>query len=227
MNRVLIVEDDRQIAELERDYASLAGFEATIETDGTAGLAAALAGDWDVLVVDLMLPGTDGFEICRRVREAIQRPVIVVSARNGDEDKIRALGIGVDDYVQKPFSPAELVARIKAHHARYVRLSGTAAVQGPSGGRVCVDPVMRVVTKDGEPVPLTATEYGIVELLASSPGRVYKREEIFAKVRGADYYGDESTITVHVRRLREKLEDDASEPQFVETVWGMGYRFHP
>ncbi|MCX7023691.1 MAG: response regulator transcription factor [Spirochaetes bacterium] len=225
MNRVLIIEDDLQIAELERDYLALAGFDATIEVDGTRGLELALAGEWDVLVVDLMLPGTDGFEICRRVRESIERPVIVVSARTADGDKVRALGFGIDDYVQKPFSPAELVARIRAHHQRYVRLSGPASPGTTIAGRICVDPGRRVATRDGEPIALTATEYAILELLASAPGRVYSRDEIFSKVRGGDYYGDESTITVHIRRLREKIEDDPSDPHIVETVWGMGYRF--
>jgi DNA-binding response OmpR family regulator len=227
--RALIIEDDRAIAELERDYLEAAGFRADIETDGAAGIRRATEASpdaYDLYIVDLMLPGADGFTVCRELRTRTEKPVLVVSARSGDIDKVRALGIGADDYVTKPFSPAELVARARAHLERYERLSG-----GGSGGSMItagdlvIDTDKKAVSVAGRPAALTASEYAILVLLAQSPGRVFSREEIFEHVRGEGTYGEVSTVTVHVRRLREKIEVDPSDPVHVETVWGMGYRF--
>jgi DNA-binding response OmpR family regulator len=233
--RALIVEDDRAIAELERDYLEAAGFSATIEGDGAAAFAVATetssGNEFDLYLVDLMLPGSDGFAICRELRAHTEKPVLVVSAREGDIDKVRALGLGADDYMTKPFSPAELVARAKAHIERYERLRGGVQDDGESRAKVIIardiviDLDKKTVEVAGKPVQLTATELAILTLLVASPGRVFSREEIFERIRGEGTYGEVSTVTVHVRRLREKLEADPSNPTHIETVWGMGYKF--
>ena len=232
--RALIIEDDRAIGELERDYLEAAGFAASIQTDGSAALRTAQdtqpENAFDLYIVDLMLPGSDGFAICRELRSRTERPILVVSARDGDMDKVRALGLGADDYVTKPFSPAELVARAKAHIERYERLLGAApAGETPAtvifARDVVIDLEKKAVSVAGRPVQLTATEFSILTLLAASPGRVFSREEIFERVRGEGTYGEVSTVTVHIRRLREKIETDPSDPSHIETVWGMGYRF--
>jgi DNA-binding response OmpR family regulator len=230
--KALVVEDDRAIAELERDYLEAAGFDADIVSDGTAALriaeAAGEGGPYELFLVDLMLPGSDGFAICRALRERTELPVLVVSARDGDMDKIRALGLGADDNVTKPFSPAELVARAKAHIERYDRLRGAEASlesQEIVVRDLVIDLEKKLVEVSGRNVQLTATEFAILVLLASSPGRVYSREEIFERIRGEGTFGEVSTVTVHVRRLREKIESDPSDPKRIETVWGMGYRF--
>jgi DNA-binding response OmpR family regulator len=232
--RALIVEDDRAIAELERDYLEAAGFSVAIQGDGAEALHLALAttGDnaYDLYIIDLMLPGSDGFAITGELRSRCERPILVVSARDGDMDKVRALGLGADDYVTKPFSPAELVARARSHIDRYARLVG-AAPAGASGASaifardIAIDLEKKTVSVAGRGVQLTATEFAILALLAASPGRVFAREEIFERVRGEGTYGEVSTVTVHVRRLREKIEADPSDPTHIETVWGMGYRF--
>jgi DNA-binding response OmpR family regulator len=227
-SRALIIEDDPAIAELERDYLEAGGFDAEIEMDGRRALASAQTinneSGYDLYIVDLMLPGADGFSICREIRANSEKPILVVSARSSDVDKIRALGLGADDYITKPFSPAELVARAKAHLERYDRLRGDA-----SGlifaGDVTIDTERKAVSVAGRAVQLTATEFAILTLLASAPGRVYSREEIFEHIRGEGTFGEVSTVTVHVRRLREKVETDPSNPFLIETVWGMGYRF--
>ena len=232
--RALIIEDDRAIGELERDYLEAAGFAASIQTDGSAALRTAQAtlpeNAFDLYIVDLMLPGADGFAICRELRSRTERPILVVSARDGDMDKVRALGLGADDYVTKPFSPAELVARAKAHIERYERLLGAAPVGETAATAifardVVIDLEKKAVSVAGRAVQLTATEFSILTLLAASPGRVFSREEIFERVRGEGTYGEVSTVTVHIRRLREKIETDPSDPSHIETVWGMGYRF--
>jgi DNA-binding response OmpR family regulator len=234
-NRVLIVEDDLAIAELERDYLEAAGFVAHIETDGGDALALirepASKKDYELFIVDLMLPGTDGFELCRELRATCEKPILVVSAREGDEDKVRALGLGADDYITKPFSPAELVARAKAHIERYARLIGASGNEGqPQSSAIIardivIDLERKTVDVADRAVQLTATEFAILVLLATSPGRVFSREEIFEKVRGDGTYGEVSTVTVHIRRLREKIELDPSHPTHIETLWGMGYKF--
>jgi len=225
--RVLVVEDDLAIAELERDYLETAGFAVAIETDGASALERIRSGtEYDVYLIDLMLPGADGFSICRELRSRSEAPMIVVSAREGDIDKVRALGLGADDYITKPFSPAELVARAKAHLERYARLRGGSARVVVAGDLV-IDTEKKSVSVAGKTVQLTATEYAILALLAQNPGRVYSRDEIFERVRGEGVFGEASTVTVHIRRLREKVEIDPSNPNRIETVWGMGYRFIP
>jgi DNA-binding response OmpR family regulator len=227
MPRILIIEDDGAIAELERDYLEAAGFEAEIVPDGSQALEKAKASPHDLYVVDLMLPGLDGFALCTELRALSEVPILVVSARGSDLDKVRALGLGADDYVTKPFSPAELVARVRAHLERYARLSGRSPGSAAiiSSGDLTIDTERKAVLVGGQDVGLTATEYAILSLLAANPGRIWSKEEIYEKLHGEGFYGETSAITVHVRRLREKIEEDPSEPRHVETVWGMGYRF--
>ncbi len=223
MGKILIIEDDREIAELERDYLEAAGYAVDVETDGAAGQERALASDYELIVVDLMLPSLDGFSICRRLRETIETPIMVVSARTEDIDKVRALGLGIDDYVAKPFSPAELVARVKAHISRYSRITGGQS-ETIAMGPLTLDIAGKAVYRGDTTLPLTATEFNLLELLARNPNRVFARDEIFDRLWGENAFGDLSTVTVHIRRLREKIEEDPSHPQIIETVWGMGYR---
>lgn len=233
---VLIVEDDRAIAELERDYLIAEGFDAEIVTTGEHALqriGVPSAPEPVAILLDLMLPGVDGFTVARELRRRSEVPIVVVSARQEDIDKIRGFGLGVDDYVTKPFSPGELVARIKAHVARYRRLSGDADhddAAATRGGRISVgpltlDPGARRLTVRGEPIDLTAKEFAIIQLFLEHPDWVFTRDEIYDSVWGPDAYGDRSTVTVHVRKLREKIERDPSDPQLIRTVWGLGYRF--
>ncbi|MBN1243732.1 MAG: response regulator transcription factor [Spirochaetales bacterium] len=225
MKRALIVEDDRAIAELERDYLEAAGFAVELAADGDTGIERLAEGGWALAIVDLMLPGADGFAVCREARRLGETPLMVVSARGADLDKVRALGLGADDYLVKPFSPAELVARAKAHVERYERLRG-----GGADGRIVVsgglsvDLGRKLVKRGDAEIPLTATEWSLLAFLAEEPGRVRSREEIFARLRGEGAYGDQNAVAVHIRRLREKIELDPSSPGVVETVWGLGYR---
>jgi DNA-binding response OmpR family regulator len=226
--RILLIEDDPSLSALVCDYLALSGFGFRVADDGTAGLELALALDYDLLILDLMLPGIDGFEICRRVREKSDLPVLILSARREDIDKIRGLGLGADDYVTKPFSPSELMARVKAHLSRYARLTG--AVDGGPRGRsveirgLSLDPVSKQVFSSGRSVELTPREFELLRLLMGHPDRVFSKDEIFKRVWGEDRYGDASTVTVHIRKIREKIEEDPSDPRYIETVWGMGYR---
>jgi DNA-binding response OmpR family regulator len=220
------VEDDAEIAALERDYLQVAGFGVTIAPDGASGLEAAKAG-FDLVILDIMLPGLDGFAVLKKLREQSDVPVILLSARGEDIDKIRGLGLGADDYMQKPFSPGELVARVRAHLARFERLTSGS---GPRRAALQVrgleaDGENRRVLVHGKEVPLTPKEFDILLFLMENPNRVYSKEELFERVWGLEALGDSDTVVVHIRRLREKIERDAQNPQYVETVWGAGYRF--
>jgi DNA-binding response OmpR family regulator len=226
--RILIIEDEKALASLLSDYLSADGFGVEARADGPSGLEAALSGSFDLVLLDLMLPGMDGFEVCRRLRAVHDVPVLILSARREDGDKIRGLGLGADDYVVKPFSPAELVARVKSHLARYERLTGRArADRWISDGSLSVNVEARRVRKGEEEVTLTAKEFDLLLLFIRNPDRAFTREEIYSRIWGDDLYVDPSNIAVHVRRLREKIEDDPSEPRHVETVWGVGYRWKP
>jgi DNA-binding response OmpR family regulator len=226
---VLIIEDDRAIAELERDYLETGGFGVDLAFDGAQGLRQTGEAAYDLVLLDVMLPGRSGFEICRSLRAKSEVPILLVSARTADIDKIRGLGLGADDYITKPFSPAELVARVKAHLARYERLrlgregSDDRAAPITAGSLVLERESMRV-TAAGREVALTAREFDVLALLASRPDRVFSREEIFDRIWGGDALSDPSTVTVHIRRIREKIEADPSHPRIIETVWGVGYR---
>ncbi len=227
--KILIVEDDVSIAELEKDYLELNKYEVHVDSDGKTGLKDALEKDYNLLILDIMLPGVDGFEICKRVREVKNIPIIMVSAKKEDIDKIKGFGFGADDYVTKPFSPNELVARVKAHLARYDSLSGdngrTDEIVEIRGLKI--DKASRRVFINGVEKNLTKKEFDLLTFLAEHPDRVYEKEELFNKIWEMESYsdGDIATVTVHIKKIREKIEEDAANPQYIETIWGKGYRF--
>ena len=227
MSRVLIIEDEESIADLEKDYLELSGFEVTVENRGDPGLKAALEEDFDIIILDLMLPGTDGFEVCRRVREQKNVPILMVSAKKDDIDKIRGLGLGADDYMTKPFSPSELVARVKAHLAQYERLVGAGRPENDiiEIRGLKIDKTARRVWVDGQEKQFTTKEFDLLTFLAENPNHVFTKEELFRKVWNMDSVGDIATVTVHIKKIREKIEYDTSNPQYIETIWGVGYRF--
>lgn len=228
MKRILIVEDDRDIAELERDYLQLNGYKADIAGDGLQGLKLAVSGMYDVVVVDLMLPQKDGYELIREIRKSQEIPVIVVSARSEDIDKIRGLDFGADDYLTKPFSPAELAARVKAHIRRYERLKGRgAAMEVIQHKGLEINTAAHKVYVNGREIQLTAREYELLVFLAANPNIVFSKEHIFATLWGDEYAGDTATVAVHIQKIRKKIEKDPAEPEYIETVWGSGYRFNP
>ena len=210
MSKILIVEDEEAIADLEKDYLELSGFEVEVANEGTLGLEKALSGEYDLFILDLMLPGVDGFEICRKIRDEKNTPIIMVSAKKDDIDKIRGLGLGADDYMTKPFSPSELVARVKAHLARYDRLIGSAAEKN------------KIIEIRGLKIDTTARR---VAFLAAHPNHVYTKDDLFREIWDMESVGDIATVTVHIKKIREKIELDTSNPQYIETSWGLGYRF--
>lgn len=227
MSRILIVEDEEAIADLEKDYLELSDFEVTIENNGDKGLETALTGNYDLVILDLMLPGIDGFEVCKKIREEKDIPIIMVSAKKDDIDKIRGLGLGADDYMTKPFSPSELVARVKAHMARYDRLVGSnqkvndiIEIRG-----LKIDKTARRVYVDGEERVFTTKEFDLLTFLAENPNHVYSKEELFREIWDMDSIGDIATVTVHIKKIREKIEFETAKPQYIETIWGIGYRF--
>lgn len=227
MSRILIVEDEVAIADLEKDYLELSGFEVEIENDGTKGLERALHEEFDLFILDLMLPGVDGFEICKKIREIKNTPILMVSAKKDDIDKIRGLGLGADDYVTKPFSPSELVARVKAHLARYERLIGSNMPQNDiiEIRGIKIDKTARRVWVNGEEKQFTTKEFDLLTFLAENPNHVFTKEELFRKIWDMESIGDIATVTVHIKKIREKIEKQSSKPQYIETIWGVGYRF--
>lgn len=227
MKRILIVEDDISIGEVEKDYLEISGFEVVVETEGICGREKAINEEFDLVMLDVMLPGIDGFQICKDIRKVKDIPIIMVTARTEEIDKLRGLGLGIDDYITKPFSPNELIARVKAHLSRYDMLKSSSQ---PKSKRIeirgiSIDPEARMVFVNGREVELTVKEYDLLLLLASTPNKVFSKEEIFTKVWGFDSDNDIPTITVHVRKLREKIEFDPSNPEYILTVWGVGYKF--
>lgn len=229
MKKVLIIEDEQCIAELERDYLEIDGFEADIELNGRAGLQRALQGNYAIIILDVMLPEMDGFEICRTIRNRSNVPIIIVSAKKEDIDKIRGLGLGADDYMTKPFSPAELVARIKSHLARYNRLVDQKVVDRHEELKIkglVISKRSRRVYLNGREIQFTTKEFDLLVFLAENPDRVFSKEQIFEKIWGVDTLGEIATVAVHIRRIREKIESDASNPEYIETIWGTGYRFN-
>ncbi|MDT8718957.1 response regulator transcription factor [Clostridium sp. 19966] len=227
MKQILIIEDDLNIAEMERDYLQLNGYKAEIVQDGSKGLKIALSGIYDVIIVDLMLPGKTGYEITKEIRKSLEIPVIVVSARAEDIDKIRALDFGADDYLTKPFSPAELTARVKSHINRYERLKGNSGVayEFINRGGLEINTASHRVFVYGKEVQLTSKEYAILVLLASNPNIVFTKEHIFDKIWGDEFCGETATVPVHIQKIRKKIEKDPANPEFIETLWGTGYRF--
>ena len=230
MSRILIAEDDAEIAMLERDYLEIEGFETELVEDGEQAVAAALTGRYDLILLDLMLPGCDGYEVCRRIRDRVDVPILMVTARTESVDKIRGLGLGADDYIAKPFDPAELVARVKAHLSRYARLTG-GGEGGPAQevitiGDVEIFPRSWKVCKGGRELKMPNREFTLLKFLAENPNIVFSKEQLFEKIWGYDYVGDSATVTVHIGRIREKIEDDPTHPKIIETVWGAGYRLN-
>ena len=227
MSKILIVEDESAIADLERDYLELSGFEVEVANDGQTGLEKSLSEEYDLIILDLMLPEVDGFEICRQVRAKKNTPIIMVSAKKDDIDKIRGLGLGADDYMTKPFSPSELVARVKAHMARYERLVGSAVEENKviEIRGIKIDTTARRVWINGEEKTFTTKEFDLLTFLASHPNHVYTKDELFSEIWDMESIGDIATVTVHIKKIREKIEFDTSKPQYIETIWGVGYRF--
>jgi DNA-binding response OmpR family regulator len=228
MKRILIIEDDNVIAEVQKDYLEANGFSVDIASSGDKGLEMALNGSYDLILLDLMLPNTDGFEICRQVRKVQNIPILIVSAKKEEVDKIRGLGMGADDYIIKPFSLGELVARVKAHLSRFERLVGSVErkteeirIRG-----IVIDKGSRKVFINGKEVLLTSKEYDLLLLFVTHPNQVFSKEQIFERIWGMDSLGDMATVTVHVSKLREKIELDPSNPQYIQTIWGVGYRFN-
>ena len=227
MSKILIVEDEVAIADLEKDYLELSGFEVEMEHDGMRGLKRALEEDFDLFILDLMLPNVDGFEICKRIREHKNTPIIMVSAKKDDIDKIRGLGLGADDYMTKPFSPSELVARVKAHLARYNRLIGSNIAENDviEIRGIKIDKTARRVWINNEEKAFTTKEFDLLTFLAENPNHVYTKEELFREIWDMESIGDIATVTVHIKKIREKVEMNTAKPQYIETIWGVGYRF--
>ena len=227
MSKVLIIEDEVAIADLEKDYLELSGFEVETENDGVVGLKRALSEDFDMYILDLMLPGIDGFEICKQIREEKNTPILMVSAKKDDIDKIRGLGLGADDYITKPFSPSELVARVKAHLARYERLIGSNTVENDviEIRGIRIDKTARRVWINGEEKNFTTKEFDLLTFLAQNPNRVFTKDELFKEIWAMESIGDIATVTVHIKKIREKIELNTAKPQYIETIWGVGYRF--
>lgn len=227
MKRILLIEDEVSIAELQRDYLEIHDFYVDMQHTGDAGLQQALQGDYNLIILDIMLPGLNGFEICKQIRAAKDIPILLVSAKKEDIDKIRGLGLGADDYITKPFSPSELVARVKAHLARYERLAGSSVqtntifVQG-----ISIDKSARKVHINGEEKPFTTKEFDLLAFLVMHPNQVLSKEQLYERIWGLESAADVSTVTVHIRKLREKIERDPAHPKVLETVWGAGYRFN-
>ena len=229
MKKILVVEDDRLIAELERDYLEANDYEVEITSDGCEGMRLAREGDYDLILLDVMLPGLSGFEICRELRKKRNLPIIMVTAKKSDVDKIRGLGLGADDYIVKPFSPTELVARVKAHIQIHERLlKDTTPKEEPSIEirDLKIVPASRRVFVRGREVSMTNKEFELLWFLADNPNIVFSKDTLFDRIWGMDAMGDTATVTVHVNRIREKIEKDTSEPEYIETVWGVGYRFN-
>jgi DNA-binding response OmpR family regulator len=239
--RILIIEDDDTIAELERDFLEISGFETARESDGVKGRERALSGGFDLILLDLMLPGVDGYAICRAIRDKINVPILMVTARGEETDKVRGLGLGADDYITKPFTPAELVARIKSHIARFKRilesaritesaLTSTASKPTSSedeiiAGDLTINPATRRVFVDETEIELANKEYELLFFLASNPEIVFDKEKLYDKIWGEDMYGGINTVKEHINRLRKKIEKDPANPVHIQTVWGAGYRF--
>ena len=227
MSKILIIEDEEAIADLEKDYLELSGFQVEIANRGDTGLHKAMNEEYDLIILDLMLPEVDGFDICRQIRQEKNTPIIMVSAKKDDIDKIRGLGLGADDYMTKPFSPSEHVGRVKAHMDRYNRLVGSSAAKNDIIGirGIKIDKTARRVWVNGEEKTLTTKEFDLLTFLAENPNRVFTKDELFREIWAMESVGDIATVTVHIKKIREKIEFNTAKPQYIETIWGVGYRF--
>ncbi|MFO1445101.1 response regulator transcription factor [Bacillus sp. Bva_UNVM-123] len=227
MKKILLIEDEVSIAELQRDYLEINHFHVDIQHTGEIGLQQALQEHYDLIILDIMLPGINGFEICKQIRAVKNIPILFVSAKKEDIDKIRGLGLGADDYITKPFSPSELVARVKAHIERYDRLAvNQAQTNSIFVHGISIDKSARKVHINGEEIPFTTKEFDLLVFLVMHPNQVLSKEQLYENIWGFDSAADVSTVTVHIRKLRGKIESDPSQPKFLETVWGAGYRFN-
>lgn len=227
MKYILIVEDERNMAELEKDYLQVNGFKIDIEENGRKALRKGLKIEYDMVILDIMLPDIDGFEVCKRLREKKDIPILFVSAKTDDIDKIRGFGLGADDYITKPFSPSELVARVKAHLSRYDRLVGknNKANEILRVRDLEIDKTARRVFVRGKEIIFTSKEFDLLTFLAAHPNRVFSKEELFQKIWGMKIVGESATVTVHIKKIREKIEGDVGKQGYIETIWGIGYRF--
>ena len=229
MNKILIIEDDVSIAEIEKDFLEINGYSVTIKTDGIKGMEEALTGYYNLILLDLMLPGIDGYEVCKKIRGKTNIPILMVTARTEDVDKVRGLGLGADDYISKPFSPTELVARVRANLSQYERL--TSALNGGEKkqeikvGALSLNQKTRKVFVGDKEIELKNKEYEMLLFLISNPNYVFSKEYLYERIWGMDSFGDLKTVVVHIGRLREKIEKDPQKPEIIETVWGAGYRF--
>ena len=227
MSKILIIEDEEAIADLEKDYLELSGFEVEIANRGDVGLEKALKEEYDLIILDLMLPGVDGFEICRQIRDQKNTPIIMVSAKKDDIDKIRGLGLGADDYMTKPFNPLELTARVKSQLRRYTQLGSTIDKSNQAVyavGGLSIDDEQKEVTVDGEPVRLTPIEYNILLLLVKNQGKVFSIDQIYESIWNEEALGADNTVAVHIRHIREKIEINPKDPRYLKVVWGVGYK---
>lgn len=227
MKRILIIEDDKEIAGIERDYLELSGYGTVIAEDGVEGMRLALTGGFDLILLDVMLPGMDGFEICRRIRGEIDIPIIMVTARRSDIDKIRGLGFGADGYMEKPFSPGVLVARVKSQLAQYERLKGTKKDDTIRIADIVLDPSRHVVTVRGQEKRLPNKEFKLLEFLMINADHVFSREVLYTRIWGMDPIGNTATVPVHINRIREAVEEDPANPKHILNIWGVGYKFKP
>ena len=227
MSKLLIIEDEVAIADLEKDYLELSGVEVEVENDGEQGLVRALNEEFDMFILDLMLPGVDGCEICKIILENKKTPILMVSAKKDDIDKIRGLGLGADDYITKPFSPSELVARVKAHLSRYERLINSNVQENDiiEIRGLKIDKTARRVWVNEEEKQFTTKEFDLLSFLAQNPNHVFSKEELFSRIWDLESVGDIATVTVHIKKIREKIELNTAKPQYIETIWGVGYRF--
>lgn len=221
------MEDEESIAELEKDYLELSGFDVEIENNGESGMKRAMSEDFDMYILDLMLPDVDGFEICKTIRESKNTPILMISAKKDDIDKIRGLGLGADDYMTKPFSPSEMVARVKAHLARYERLIGSGQQENDviEIRGLKIDKTARRVWVNNDEKTFTTKEFDLLAFLAQNPNHVFTKDELFREIWDMESIGDIATVTVHIKKIREKIEYSTSKPQYIETIWGVGYRF--
>ena len=228
MSKILIAEDDPEIAMLERDYLEIEGYEVAVVDNGQQAVTQALNGGYDLILLDLMLPGCGGYDVCRLIRDRIDVPILMVTARTESVDKIRGLGLGADDYIAKPFDPAELTARVKAHLSRYARLTGGGQAEPEviDLGGIQILPQSWKVVKDGREIKMPNREFALLKFLAEHPNVVFSKEKLFETIWGYEYVGDSATVTVHIGRIRDKVEDDPAHPTLIETVWGAGYRLN-
>ena len=226
--RILIIEDDQDIAFIERDYLEMNGYHVTIASDGIQGCKEALSQTYNLILLDIMLPGMDGFEVCRQLRDKLDIPIVMVTAKREDIDKIRGLGFGADDYVEKPFSPSVLVARVKSRISQYNRLKGTGSRKGLiTFGDITLNPDTHTVVVRGKEVALPNKEFQLLEFLMINADMVFSKETLYDKIWGMDSLGNTATVPVHINRLREAIEEDPNTPRHLMTIWGVGYKFKP